>query len=426
MSASNTQRFSHPLVREDLDAYKFKVSRRTFIDKDILDIEREYIFNRCWLYIGHESEIANPNDFVRRKVGGRELILNRDRKGKAHAFHNTCPHRGAMVVREPCGNQLGFQCFYHGWAFRNDGAFATRIHDGNYPENFNDDGHANLPEVANFDSYRGFYFVNFSKNAEPLVDYLADAKIILDIVSDHSEAGMEIIGGEQQYSMRANWKLLCENSLDGYHAATTHETYFKYLLESGVNPDFDMESGRYIDLGRGHGVVESIAPWGRPVATWVPHWGEEAKPEVAEIERKLIAKHGEEYGKRITRKSRNAIIFPNLVINDIMAITIRTFYPDEPGFMKVNAWALGPKDESPRMRDIRLYNYLEFLGPGGFATPDDNEALEACRAGYTNAGEAAWNDISKGMMRNEPHTDDEAQMRGFWREWARRTQEAFQ
>jgi p-cumate 2,3-dioxygenase alpha subunit len=92
--------------------------------------------------------------------------------------------------------------------------------------------------------------------------------------------------------------------------------------------------------------------------------------------------------------------------------------------MQVNAWAIAPKDETSQMRKWRLFNYLEFLGPGGFATPDDNEALEACHKGYKNLREAGWNDISKGMLRADPFGDDENQMRAFWREWARRTREA--
>ena len=76
----------------------------------------------------------------------------------------------------------------------------------------------------------------------------------------------------------------------------------------------------------------------------------------------------------MTQTSRNLLIFPNLIINDIMAITIRTFFPVAPDYIEINAWALAPKDESPDNRALRLDNFLTFLGPGGFATPDDVEA----------------------------------------------------
>jgi p-cumate 2,3-dioxygenase alpha subunit len=132
----------------------------------------------------------------------------------------------------------------------------------------------------------------------------------------------------------------------------------------------------------------------------------------------LIRRFGPERGTRIAETSRNMLIFPNLVINDIMAITVRTFFPDAPNRMTVSAWALGARDEDAELRKLRLFNFLEFLGPGGFATPDDQEALENCQRGYRNLREVGWNDISKGMPRNgPPMNDDEEQMRCFWRQW---------
>ena len=34
-----------------------------------------------------------------------------------------------------------------------------------------------------------------------------------------------------------------------------------------------------------------------------------------------------------------------------------------------------------------------------------------------NNKEVEWNDISKGMNREQPHATDEEQMRSFWRKW---------
>ena len=93
-----------PMVVEDRDRHLFRVARRAFTDDGVLEAERRAIFDRCWLYLGHSSEIAGNCDFITRAVGGRELIFNRDRGGAVHAFLNTCPHRGAMVVREKKGN----------------------------------------------------------------------------------------------------------------------------------------------------------------------------------------------------------------------------------------------------------------------------------------------------------------------------------
>jgi p-cumate 2,3-dioxygenase subunit alpha len=413
------------LVLDDRQAGLFKVARETFTSKEILQRETDLIFNRSWLFLGHSSELLNPSDFLTRSVGGRPLIFNRDRKGEFHAFFNTCPHRGAQVAREKSGNSLGFKCFYHGWGFNNDGRYATRSPQGSYPENFGADGSVDLKRVPHLEEYKGFWFVNFDAKAIGLRDFLADAKTFLDLLADHSPNGMEIVRGQQDYSIRANWKLLVENSIDGYHAAETHSTYFQYLVNA-IGTDVtkvasDMpDVTRVHDLKNGHVVIEGRGPWGRPIARAIPAWGEKGKQEIdaaiAELQRRL----GPERGARIADLDRNMVIFPNLVINDIMAITVRTFYPVAPDLINVSSWAFAPKGETPELRKRRLDNFLEFLGPGGFATPDDVEALESAQRGYINQDQAPWNDISRGMTKAVPGGSDEEQMRCFWREWSKR------
>jgi len=412
------------LVMEDREHHLFRVARRAFVEEDVLEEERRQIFDRCWLYLGHGSEIPNNGDFVTRSVGGRELVFNRDRGGAVHAFLNSCPHRGATLVREPRGNAIAFQCFYHGWAFNVNGRFASRYAEGNYGEGHYSGGCADLVATPRLEHYRDFYFINFDRSAVGLSDYLAGAKEYIDLVADQGEVGMEIVGSDQRYFIDANWKLLAENSVDGFHGVPTHSTYFDYLQKVGGVSMGDANNrfrGAMHDLGNGHAVIEYPSPWGRPMARWTPAWGEDRREMIAQQRARLVATFGQERGLRMAELSRNMIIFPNLVINDIMAITVRTFHPLAPGRMAVSAWALGVKDEDERLRALRLFNFLEFLGPGGLATPDDVEALESCQRGYRNLREAAWNDISKGMPRGaDAHTDDEEQIRCFWREWDRR------
>ena len=146
-------------------------------------------------------------------------------------------------------------------------------------------------------------------------------------------------------------------------------------------------------------------------------FGEQGKVEMDAIHARLVERLGEDKARRVASHNRNLLIFPNLVINDIMAITIRTFYPVAPNEMMVNGWALAPREESEWARKYRLFNFLEFLGPGGVATPDDGEARQSCQAGFANVGSAGWSDISKGMGYAEPSYDDELQMRVFWTRW---------
>lgn len=404
-------------LQVDHQRHLFKVPRASFVSTEVFEAEREAIFNRCWLYLGHASEIAKPGEFVTRTVAGRNIIFNRDVMGRANAFMNTCPHRGATVCRDRAGSAKHFQCFYHGWIFASDGKLKSQPGEESYCEGFNDQGGANLVPAPRFEEYRGFHFVAFDKDIVDLPTYLGNAREYIDLVADHAEAGMAILGGTQEYSIRANWKLLVENSIDGYHAATTHASYLDYLKGTAGSLAAVPLKGFGRDLGNGHAVIEYTGPWGRPIGQWIPAWGDAGKADIEKIVANLTQRFGAERAQRIALNNRNLLIFPNLIINDIMAVTVRTFYPLAPNYLHVNAWALAPAEESEWSRKSRLENFLEFLGPGGFATPDDVEALQQCQAGYENLREAGWNDISKGMAKEHPAMDDEIQMRAFWTEW---------
>jgi len=65
--------------------------------------------------------------------------------------------------------------------------------------------------------------------------------------------------------MQANWKLLVENSIDGYHASSTHDTCFKYLVWLGADL---RRPGRRRHQGserwpRGAGIPGAPGPRGR-------------------------------------------------------------------------------------------------------------------------------------------------------------------
>jgi p-cumate 2,3-dioxygenase alpha subunit len=86
--------------------------------------------------------------------------------------------------------------------------------------------------------------------------------------------------------------------------------------------------------------------------------------------------------------------------------------------MRVTAWALGPKEETPTARAVRLNSFLTFYGPGGFATPDDIEALEAVQQGMGAWREVSWSPVSRGMAKEgEQLNTDEAHLRAFWIQW---------
>ena len=49
-----------PIINDDLAAQRFRVHRSAMTSPRIHRAESEQIFDRCWLYVGHESEIPSP------------------------------------------------------------------------------------------------------------------------------------------------------------------------------------------------------------------------------------------------------------------------------------------------------------------------------------------------------------------------------
>ena len=405
-------------ILDDQKAGLFRVNRRVFTEPECLEQERRRIFDKCWLYVGHDSEVPHAGDYRSRKVAGRPIILVRGDDNTVRVLLNTCTHRGAVVCRTKMGNARTFQCPYHAWTYNSRGQLVGVPGEDSYSDAFKRDD-MGLAAPSKVETYRGFIFACFDPSAQSLYDYLAGAREYLDLVADQSEIGMKVVAGQQAYSARANWKLLVENSYDGYHGLPTHQRYFTFLADAGIQMKTGNIASRRqcaVDLGNGHAVLEYDSPWGRPIAQWAAPFGEHRKQHFEELRRKFDDRFGPERAGRICETSRNLGIFPNLVINDIMAITIRSFYPVSPDYMEVNAWALAPSEETAEDSALRLDNFLTFLGPGGFATPDDVEMLEACQRGFANR-EVGWSDISRGMKREHPSITDELQMRAFWRRW---------
>ena len=140
--------------------------------------------------------------------------------------------------------------------------------------------------------------------------------------------------------------------------------------------------------------------------------GEEAREAIEVVRRELIERLGAERAQTVAERDFNLLIFPNLAVLNIMAVTVRTFYPAAPDNMAISAWALGTKGESAVLRDTRLRNFVEFLGPGGFATPDDVEMLELCQQGFECQPGVDWNDRARGMLSEHDRAakQDELQM----------------
>jgi len=417
-------------IRIDESKGRFEIDKRVFTDEAVFQQERDLIFNKCWLYLGHESEISKPRDFIARTVGGRNLIFNRDRKGVIHAFYNFCTHRGTTLTVHERGCASVFTCPYHGWVFDGEGKLRDQASPrGGYPDDFNEDGRYNLHAVPRLEHYRGLYFVNFNAKAVDLKTYLGRTREYFDLIFDQSDKGLEVVGGSQHLVNGGNWKVLTDNLVDAYHGTLLHSTYFEFLNSRTLDPNTAASfQGFGGGLGNGHNFWESTFAVGRPIAYWIPAFGADAKPIIESKKQELVDRFGQERADRIANTSRNMTIFPNMMIVDNVSISIRTMYPETADRVHMNIWAMAPADEPELLRSVRLNNHLTFTGPAGFAHPDDYEIFERMRAGNAYSPEN-WQDYSKGMKdevieggdRRTARGDflNETQQRAWWTQWDR-------
>ena len=423
---STNGRYQSEYLNVDAEQNLFRVHRDAYRDPQVFELEKKKVLHKSWIILGHESEIPKNGDFVTRTVVDKDLIFNRDRKGAVRAHFNSCRHRGPAVCRDKQGNRKTFACPYHGWVYRDDGVLlstGSEASDATFPKSLID-GCFGLMPAPRLESHAGFFFVNFDPDAEPLLDFLDDAADRLQLIADQSGEGMEVIRGTHEYEINGNYKLLCENSYDGYHLGPTHQSYVEYLMT--VMKGIDMAAvGRAHSFGHGHACFETPIRAGRAVAQWIPSMGEEARVAIEAKRDEVTARLGDNRAKIVCETHRNMVIFPNSVINDQQSVLVRSIVPTAHNRMHVRAWTLAPRDEPRLLREIRLENMLSFLGPGGFATPDDVAMLEAAQRGY-EATDVEWNDFSKGYGPGEQtakggETDwaNELQMRAYWLEWDR-------
>ena len=87
-----------------------RVHGSLYTDEQIFAEELLRIWYRTWVFVGHESEVAQPNDYVRKKLGLQDVIMTRDRDGDIHLLLNRCDHRGNQVCDDAKGNSGTFRC----------------------------------------------------------------------------------------------------------------------------------------------------------------------------------------------------------------------------------------------------------------------------------------------------------------------------
>lgn len=80
------------------------------------------VFTKTWLFIGHESQLSEPGDYLTNFMGEDPVIATRGADGVIRVMLNSCAHRGGMAVcSTDAGSSKFFRCPYHGWTYSNNG-----------------------------------------------------------------------------------------------------------------------------------------------------------------------------------------------------------------------------------------------------------------------------------------------------------------
>lgn len=389
-----------------------------YTDPAIFQAELEKIWFRTWIYVGHESEVPNANDYVMKSIGPEPVIMTRDKSGAIHLLHNRCPHRGNRVCMSDHGNARSFTCPYHGWTFANDGALKGYPFPSGYQGA--DRSALGLGKVARVQSYRGFVFGSMAAEGPTLEEHLGAAMKSIDALCETSPEGeVQITAGFLKHKVKANWKFLVENETDGYHPSFVHASIFE-VAQSGIGTLYSSDSTAVSrDFGNGH-TENDLRPEFRKRDVPMGWFGTTAEklPE-------YTARMNEAYGPEKARKvmidgTPHIMIFPNLFIAEIQIFVLQPVAVDETVQHVTALQFKGAPELNRRMRQQTMGS----VGPAGFLLADDAAMYERTQMGVQMRN-PEWLFLGRGIHRERRDEDgfligdatDETPTRGIWRHY---------
>lgn len=406
------------LVRGD------KVAGRLYTDPDIFEQEMTRIFERSWVWVAHDSEIADPGSFKSTYVGRQPVVVTRDRKRNVHVLLNRCRHRGASVCEKPQGKANGFTCPYHAWSYGLDGTLRGIPYPDGY-EGVLDRRDLSLRKLR-AESYGGMIFATLNADAEPLEDFLGDARLWIDRFMKQGGGYPIKVLGKHRFKFRGNWKIQLENTTDGYHFPIVHRSWMASVdAETADMMSFMTDPAAITHaLGNGHSVMQMVPEHSdldaddgsEPLQERFDHVIAELSETLDDAQvRKLVrAMHGTGF---------NLNLFPNVAMSSAFFRVLRPISVNE---TEIEHIAIGP--DGPPEIDVlnreRLRVHEHFQGPFGFGSPDDAEGWDRVQRGAQGAPEMPIL-VNRGIAREEAgaeswptsHVTDETGMRAAYAKW---------
>ncbi len=184
-----------------------------FFDPEVFAAERARIFLRCWHVVGHVNEFATPGAWVVQDIFEQSVIVVAGQDGTIRAFHNVCRHRGNRLVQGRRGKGGAvLRCAYHSWCYNLDGSLRAAPR----TEALEDFRHGEWGlRPVRLEIFAGFVFVTLDDNIPSVAEMAPGAenemrRFLPDL--DRLELVEEV-----DVPVAANWKVIQENSIEGYH-----------------------------------------------------------------------------------------------------------------------------------------------------------------------------------------------------------------
>ncbi|MCF8466577.1 MAG: Rieske 2Fe-2S domain-containing protein, partial [Sneathiella sp.] len=165
------------------------------------------------------AALPETGSFVARTAALTPLVVVRGDDGIVRAFRNSCRHRG-MTVANGSGCARAFVCPYHSWTYGLDGNLKHIPGRGGFP-GVDMPEHGLVPVTA--EERGGLVFVT---QDEPLSNGSLDA--LPDLLDPKQD-----LFDQSEIMDDANWKLIAETSMEGYHIKSLHNrTFYPYGLDN--------------------------------------------------------------------------------------------------------------------------------------------------------------------------------------------------
>jgi benzoate/toluate 1,2-dioxygenase alpha subunit len=415
------------LVRPD------QVHRDVYCDQELFELEMQRLWERAWIYVGHESQVPKPGDYYTADIAGQPVVMVRAADGAVHVLLNRCAHKGSKVVSASSGNCRGqLRCPYHGWTYRTDGSLRTVPLKTGYDETrFAESNAARGMVRLDSESHRGFVFTRLSADGPSFHEYFGQSLSSIDNMADRSPEGkLEVTGGVLRYMHNCNWKMFIENLNDTMHPMVAHqssagtardlwkgqpaEAPVPMVIEQFVpfvsNYEFfDRMGVRIYDNGHSYtGVNFSI---------------HSKYSSVPEYERRMEEVYGAERAHAILGEARhNTVYYPSLTIKGAIQ-TIRVVRPLAPDKTLIESYTLrlvGAPDEllARSVMYTRLIN-----APTSVVGHDDLHCYRAMQEGLA-ASANPWVSLQRDYKPSEEsgiagrhNGTSEISMRGQFRAW---------